>query len=210
MKRIITAILLGMLAVAATAQEKKQGKMRFSGYSGGMMVHSGYVWGHDLVFPMPGLTQTVTMNGAPIGIGGAMKIGFGEHLRVGGEGYVSTLNYDKYGSYSSTGWGGVLAECIWTSGRWSWFAGGTIGGGGVKNLTMLGEIPLDMKPEAGDISYRHYAFMAVAPYIGVEFALTHRIHLCAKIDWLVNTTNPQPDFASGPRIYLGFMFSHSR
>lgn len=196
--------------MAASAQDKQQSKMKFSGYSGGMMVHSGYVWGSNLVFPVPGTVHRIAVKGAPLGIGGTIKVGFGEHLRVGGEGFVSTLNYGRHGSYSSTGWGGVLAECLWTSGRWSWFVGGTVGGGGVKNLTMLEEIPLDMRPEAGSISYRHFGFMAVAPYIGMEFALTPRIHLCTKIDWMLNMTNPQPDFASGPRIYLGFMFSHSK
>lgn len=184
----------------------------FSGYQGGMMVHSGYVRSGQCQFVSADGAQTygMVMQGAPLGIGGALKLGFGEHLRVGAEGYVSNLYYGRYGSYSSTGWGGVLADCVWHKGRWSWFAGGTIGGGGVKNVTLFDDMPLDFRLENGTASYRHYGFMAIVPYAGVEFALTGRVHLTMKVDWMLNVTRRQADFVTGPRIYLGFMFCHSK
>ena len=48
--------------------------------------------------------------------------------------------------------------------------------------------------------------MAVAPFVGYEWAMTQKIHLVLKLDYLLNVTNPQPDFITGPRLYIGFMF----
>ena len=56
---------------------------------------------------------------------------------------------------------------------------------------------------------RKYAFFAVAPFAGAEYALTDKVNLVAKIDWLLNVTNPQDDFTTGPRLYIGFMFGHA-
>lgn len=183
----------------------------FSGYAGGMMVHGGYVSAGSVTFRSPSGTATdVSMKGVPVGIGGALKVGFGKHLRVGGEGYVSTLKYGSYGSSETIGWGGLLADCVWTGGRWSWFVGGTVGGGSVKNVTLLSEMPSDFILEDGSSSYREYGFLALVPFAGVEYAVTERIHLTAKVDWMFNASNPQPDFVKGPRLYIGFMFCHSK
>lgn len=183
----------------------------FTGYEGGMMIHSGFVSGGDVTFVSPSGTGTdVAIKGAPFGIGGALKVGFGRHLRVGGEGYVSTLNYGAHESSETIGWGGLLADCVWRKARWSWFVGGTVGGGGVKNVTLLSDMPVDFILEDGSSSYRKYGFVALTPFAGVEYAVTERIHLTAKVDWMFNVSNPQPDFVTGPRIYFGFMFCHSR
>jgi opacity protein-like surface antigen len=135
------------------------------------------------------------------------RVHLGKHLRVGTEGYVSTLNYGGKGndSHARIGWGGLLADCMWQLGRWAPYVGGTIGGGGMKNLTLRNPTPLDNEVES-DASFRRYSFMLVAPFAGVEFALTDKIRLNLKVDWLVNLTNRQPDFPTGPRVYLGFSF----
>ncbi len=184
----------------------------FRGYCGGMMIHSGYVQSKSFgyVTPEGGSTTPGKISGAPFGIGGAAKVILGEHFRLGGEGYVSTLNYGEHRSYSTTGWGGILADFIWSRNRWSWFAGATVGGGGVKNVALLEEIPLDLRIETNSVSYRRYGFMSVAPFLGTEYALTERIHLTFKADWLLNVSNPQPDFLTGPRLYIGFMFCHNK
>lgn len=182
----------------------------FRGCCGGMMIHSGFVQSKTFAYVTPDGVPTSPrkVSGAPFGIGGAAKVILGEHLRVGGEGYVSTLNYGEHSSYSTTGWGGILADLIWSRNRWSWFAGATVGGGGVKNVTLFEEIPLDLGIEKNSVSYRRYGFMGIAPYIGAEYSLTERIRLIFKADWLLNISNPQPDFLSGPRFYIGFNFCH--
>lgn len=173
------------------------------------MLHSGYVWGKQFSFTdnAGAVLRTGKMSGLPTGIGGALKFGFGKHLRIGCEGYVSTLTYDEHGSYSQTGWGGILADWIWTHKRWSWFIGCTFGGGSVRNTSFMSDTHLDFVIE-DNTSFRHYGFAAVAPFAGVEFALTGKIHLTLKTDYLMNVSNPQADFVSGPRVYLGFMFCH--
>jgi opacity protein-like surface antigen len=99
----------------------------------------------------------------------------------------------------------LLVDCVWHTGRWSPYIGGTVGGGSVRNLTLRNPTPLDNEVET-DASFRKYGFMLVAPFAGVEFALTEKIRLNAKVDWVVNLTNRQADFPTGPRIYLGISF----
>ncbi len=191
-------------------EEKPRSKMAFSGYGGGMMLHAGYVQGKTFTLcdsdgnPM----YDKRLRGCAYGIGGAVKVGFGRHLRIGCEGYVTKMRNDRFGGFTSIGWGGILADCSWTLGKWTLFVGGTVGGGGVRSLLMLADAPGDFLVEDHTASYRHYTFMAITPFLGVEWAVLQRIHLTLKADWLFNVTNPQPDFVSGARIYFGIMFCH--
>lgn len=189
------------------AYEKRQGGYR--GFSGGMMLHTGYVGSKDLnITSLQGTVHKQKVGGAPVGIGGAIKLMFGRHFRIGAEGYVSTLYYGRHDSHAKTGWGGILADCVWNLGRWSLFAGGTIGGGSQTNITIMSTIGDDYIAEE-NISYRKYGFAAIAPFVGAEYAVTPRINIVMKIDYLFNVTNPADDFVTGPRIYIGFMFGHS-
>lgn len=52
-----------------------------------------------------------------VGIGGVIRLHFGEHFRVGSEGYVSTLSQLDDGSYLKYGWGGILADFYSDFGR---------------------------------------------------------------------------------------------
>lgn len=209
----LASVMLCCCNFISSASERKntENKMKFSGYEGGMMVHSGFVSSRAVSFVSPsGAGTDMVIKGAPLGIGGTFKAGFGRHLRIGGEGYVSTLNYGAHKSSETLGWGGVLADCIWTRNRWSWFIGGTVGGGSIKNVTLLADMPMDFVLEQGSASYRRYAFVALVPFAGVEYAITPRVHLMLRADWIINAGNPQPDFATGPRLHLGFMFVHSK
>lgn len=208
-------LLLG--AATAAAQENhesneppRKSPLAFSGYSGGMMVHSGYVSAGNVTFISPdgSVPASAKISGLPLGIGGALKIHFGKHLRIGTEGYSSNLRYGKHGSYEHTGWGGLLIDGVLPLGRWFPFAGITVGGGGVKNVTVFRDTTGDFILDDGTTSYRRYTFMAVAPFLGVEYALTDRVHLVLKADWLLDATSRQSDFARGPRVYFGFMFCH--
>ncbi len=173
------------------------------------MLHTGYVSAGSVSFTNPGgETVGINMKGMPYGIGGALKVGFGKYLRVGTEGYVSTLKYAKNHSFESIGWGGLLVDGVLPLGRWMPFAGLTFGGGSVKNVTALEDTTVDFRLDGGTTSYRRYPFLALAPFAGVEYALTERVHLVLKADYLLNLSSGQADFVRGPRLYFGFMFCH--
>lgn len=173
------------------------------------MLHTGYVSAGTVSFTAPGEGAVgVDMRGMPYGIGGALKVGFGKYLRIGTEGYVSTLNYGENHSYESVGWGGLIVDGTLPLGRWMPFAGLTFGGGSVKNVTALEDSTGDFALDGGTTSYRRYPFLALAPFAGVEYALTERVHLVLKADYLLNLSSIQADFVRGPRIYFGFMFCH--
>lgn len=184
--------------------------MAFSGCSGGMMFHIGYAQSglFELHNASGTYSEQVRMRGIPYGIGGAMRANFGKYLRVGMEGYASHFSYDGNGSNCTIGWGGVLADGKIDIKRWTLFAGVVIGGGSVKNLTLLSDTPVDYYLEDNSVSYRKYAFCAVDPFVGAEYAVTRRIHLVFKVDCLLNVSNPQTDYILGPRFFIGVMFCH--
>lgn len=182
--------------------------MAYSGYSGGMMLHSGYIFGGKSMPQVGGVSvgDVINMSGFPFGLGGAVRFCFGDYLRIGTEGYSTTLNYNKNASYSRVGWGGLLADCAFRfKDKHLLFVGLTVGGGSSKNLTLMSDTKSDWEVEE-NTSYRKYAFMALDPFLGYEYSLTPKIHLIFKLDYLLNVSNPQPDFCTGPRVYVGFMF----
>ena len=142
-----------------------------------------------------------------MGIGGALKICFGNHLRVGTEGYTSALGYGEYGSSLSIGWGGLLVDWCWQWGRLKPYVGATIGGGVVENLTLTTHPQEDLVPEE-NISYRHYGVGVVVPFAGVEWPLTDRMSVTVKADRITSLGAADFDFPSGVRCYVGFMFNH--
>lgn len=203
--RIFRTVLPLFLFCAAAADAQEKGRFAYSGFSGGMMVHSGYLGGGDITLTDGSAEYRQKLSGWATGIGGAARVHFGKHLRTGFEGYVTTLNYGPYDSYATIGWGGVLADCIWRFGRWAAYAGGSFGGGSFKNLTLLSPTPLDNVMEERS-SFRRYGFLTLVPFAGAEYTITDKIRLAIKADWMLNLTNRQPDFVSGPRIYFGFAF----
>lgn len=202
-KNFIVAILTTLVLSSALAQEG----LKYRGFSGGMMVHSGYLQSNsfDLQTIQGNYITTSKVEGMPFGIGGAARLHFGKHLRVGGEGYVSNLRYGVKGTTSSLSWGGVLADCVWSLGRWWPFAGVLVGGGAVEHVILQAEPAPDFVAES-NAAYREYTFMALAPMVGIEYAMSEKIHLTFKMDYVINLSNPQDDFPSGPRFFLGFMF----
>ena len=203
MKKICFLILLCTLSFFGFSQNLFQ----YSGFSGGMMVHSGYLQsqefnitnhsGHSL--------QNLQAKGVPFGIGGAAKVHLGKYLRVGGEGYVSNLNYGEYNSIFNLSYGGVLVDCIWQNKRFSPYVGVLFGGGSTQNTTLFASTPDDFIAE-GNVSYRKNSFLALTPFVGVEYALNDKIRLTLKADYLVNLNSAPNDFASGVRVFIGFMF----
>jgi len=199
-KKFIILIFL-FCCIFADAQEKKErGKMAYSGFSGGMMLHLGYVQSGVFAFSNG---ETMQLKGLVFGLGGQARLHFGEHLRVGGEGYFTEHKY-KNGSYAKIGWGGVLADCAWQIGKFTPFVGGTFGGGSQQNLTNFSKPKIDY--ELKELSYRKYGFMCAVPFAGVEYGISKRIHLVFKADYMFNLSNRQDDFITGPRFYFGFTF----
>ena len=214
-KTLLLALAAACLSVYPACASGRAGaedsarKMQYRGFIGGMMLHTGYAGSSDLTITSPGgESRTIGVRGAPFGIGGAIRFMFGEHLRIGSEGYVSTLHYGKYSSHAKTGWGGLLADCVWDLGKCRLFVGGTAGGGSQTNTTLLSPVGDDYTAEEF-VSYRKYGFAALAPFAGVEIPFGGKVNVVVKIDYLLNLSNPQDDFVTGPRLYLGFMFGHS-
>ena len=205
MNKILITALTFFCCLFANGQETK-GKMAYSGFSGGMMLHLGYVQSGTFSFTnsVSQFSETMQLQGLTVGIGGQARVHFGKHLRVGTEGYFSEHKY-KNGSYASVGWGGILADCAWKIGKFTLFAGGTAGGGSQQNLTIFTEQKNDYIVDE-ITSYRNYGFMCIVPFVGLEFAMSKSIHIVFKTDYMVNVSNPQDDFVTGPRFYIGFTF----
>lgn len=186
------------------------GQMTFRGFSGGMMAHSGYLKSDDFTISYPdgaGAFST-QVKGAPFGLGGLLRFHFGSEvnqMRLGIEGYGSSINYSPHESYFSMGWGGVLVDYIRQSKWVSPFVGVNFGGARVKNTTLLYETADDFISER-EASFRTYPFIAVTPFIGIEVTITQKLRAILKADYLINVSNRQPDFARGVRIYAGIIF----
>lgn len=197
-----------LLALCAPVQagDRAKGALSYEGFMGGMMLHTG--WGSVGSITV-GSSAPQEMKGMPSGIGGALKIRLGNHLRVGTEGYSSALTYGTWNSSLSIGWGGLLVDWSVPIGRVAPYFGVTIGGGVVKNLTLGATPAQDTIPEE-NISYRQYGIGVVVPFVGVDYVLSPRISLTFKADRMcaLGSSVDAFDFPKGVRCYVGFMFSH--
>ena len=209
----LTAVLLLTAPLYTAASNKTDSsEFRFRGYTGGMMLHSGYIQSGRFQLHSGSGTEPVTMQikGGATGIGGHVKFAFGtstDMLRIGTEGHSSNVNYSPSPSYAHTGWGGILVDYIRrTKGRVHPFVGCVIGGGGVKNH-IIAEGSTDDFVTEPQAAMHKYAFMAIAPFLGIEVSLTPKLSLVLKTDWLLNATGPQNDFSNGPRLYVGMLFN---
>ena len=82
MKRLILIIsFLTLICLDGTAQEDKKA---IKGFSGGMMVHTGFLSGCDNPY-------NYDAAGTTFGIGGVAKLHLTKHFRAGFEGYFSTM-----------------------------------------------------------------------------------------------------------------------
>lgn len=195
MKRIILTMLFLLITVTVSAQEKKL----LHGFDGGMMVHTGRLSGSlD--------AMGYQAKGAPLGIGGVIRLHLGEHFRIGGEGYVSTLNQRGNGSYLKYGWGGLLADFYTVVGRFQPYAGLTLGGGAMTTLLMFEE-PASAWAPVDRTVYRKQGFMAIDPFVGCDFIVSGPMHLTLKLDYLCALSDSKL-LPHGPRVSVGFLFYH--
>lgn len=211
MSRLISYTLLALLLCFCTSVLSAQGRDSvpvFQGFSGGCMLHAGYLFGHQDDAP-------VSPAGMTIGIGGAVRVNLWKHLRVGGEGYISTLHSTvsnchsdlSRGSYIRSGWGGFLADVCWRKDKVWPFVGATLGGGATRSLFIMSGSQRDWQPEKE--SYLHkQSFFVCDPFVGIDWCMTPSVHLSCRLDWLLAIHRNELVMPTGPRLYIGFMFCH--
>lgn len=237
-------IVLALLPLSLIAREQEnadtessnQSKHRsviFTGFSGGMMVHGGYLFSDDptKVFSNTGLGSLDYVKGLPkagvcYGLGGALRMHLINHIHLGAEGFVSTMPLMHTGSNVRTGWGGALFDIYANWGNCRPMLGLTVGGGAMKRLyvpdqTQVEETnPNDSTTTIYNSSYVKTPFFFLDPYVGMEFGLGDHMALLIRIDYMlpfnihnsglteVGQAVKWDNFLtpSGPRLYIGVMF----
>ena len=196
MKKLLLGCLLLTICVSSIAQEKKFLK----GFDGGMMIHTGYL--KEYIQPL-----NYQIKGMPMGIGGVIRLHLGNHLRIGSEGYVSTLYVKQNGSYSKLCWGGVLVDGYWQFGKIMPYVGVTIGGGGITTCLMTQGDSHDWETEE-ELVYNKSTLMIIDPFIGCDFIVSESLHITLKCDYVCGFSKKEFHLPQGPRLYLGFIFYH--
>ena len=186
--------------ISTRAQETSEKVKVLTGFSGGMMLHTGYLNG---TLPQIGYRA----EGAPFGIGGAIRLHLGKHWMVGSEGYVSTLRQRHNGSYIRCGWGGALGAFYWNFKHAAPYIGLTVGGGGSTTFLMFNGNSHDWHTE-NNVVFHKQVFCAITPFIGCDFIATKFLHITLKADWLCSLANGSLLSPTGPRFYLGLLFYH--
>ena len=236
---VLALLPLGMFAqeqeTAETEAPKKEKKSNagkvFTGISGGMMLHAGYLFADDptKVFSNTGLGSYDYVKGLPksgfaYGFGGQLRIHFLDHIHLGGEGHVSTMPLTGTGSNVRTGWGGALCDFYTDWGKVRPMIGLSVGGGTMKRLFVptdsLGYTPVETA--TGDTtnynaSYAKTPFFYMDPYVGLEIDFGNHIALLIRIDYMLPFGKTGSKLSqdvkwsnfmtpSGPRLYVGLMF----
>ncbi len=206
MKRKITSIIiLAFISLGLAAQESgsEGGRKTIRGFSGGMMVHTGYLSGCDNPYGYDAA-------GATFGIGGVAKIHLPGQFRVGFEGYFSSMGLHRDiedGSFNKLFWTGILADRYWRFGKLYPYAGVTVGGGMETAFYIFDGDRHDWLPEAAAV-YHKQPFFAVDPFIGVEYKVGAALRLTLKADWLLAMNSDGLNRPMGPRLYFGCIFAH--
>ena len=173
------------------------------GFSGGMMVHSGYQYGCDNPFGL-------TISSPTFGIGGCAKLHLSEHFRAGFEGYFSTAPIKRgvvSGSHNKLFWTGLLADWFFQRGKFIPYVGATLGGGMETSFFMFEGDKHDWVEEGRTVLHKQ-PFFAIDPYVGVEYAVGKALRLTLKADWLFALNADGLNEPMGPRVYFGFIFAH--
>ncbi len=206
-KIILLLLFLANSIIAFSQDIKKEKTFGYKGFIGGMFIHIGYVESKQFEFTDKLNNKYVEqLSGLTVGIGGYSKVYLSNHFRVGAEGYFSKHSYENQ-SYASITWWGILLDYYTQIGRFKPFVGNTVSRGTYTHIKIFHPIENDYIADE-TVSVRKYHFLSTIPFVGVEYALTERIHLVFKTDYMFNLSNPQKDFISGPRFYIGFSFKN--
>ena len=174
----------------------------FTGFSGGMLLHGGYLFTDDpsKIFSNTGLGSPDYVKGLPkdgfcFGLGGALRCHLIDHIHLGAEGYVSTMPLMHTGSNVRTGWGGALCDFYTNWGRVRPMIGITIGGGAMKRLYVPDQKevvqptdptnPTDSTSTIYNSSYVKTPFFLLDPYVGMEIGLGNHMALLVRIDYML-------------------------
>jgi len=209
-------------------KEKKSASHIFTGFSGGMMLHGGYLFSQspDQVFSNTGLGSLDYVKGLPrdgfcYGLGGALRCHLINHIHLGAEGFVSTMPLMKTGSNVRTGWGGVCCDFYTNWGKVRPLVGMTIGGGAMRRLFVPQQDPgVDYALTDStnyNASFVKTPFFFMDPYVGLEIGISNHMAVIVRIDYMLpfGTTSSRltdnvkwSNFMtpSGPRLYVGVMF----
>lgn len=234
MRKQFIILVLALLPLCLTVQgqetdapkEKKSSGKIFTGFSGGMLLHGGYLFAKDpkQVFSNTGLgnpeyVKNLPNDGFCMGLGGTLRVHLINHIHLGAEGHVSTMPLMKTGSNVRTGWGGAMCDFYTSWGKVRPLIGLTVGGGTMKRL-FVPDAPVvtsDDNETNYNASYTKNPFFLLDPYIGMEINLTSHMALIIRIDYMLpfgtskNQLTPNVDWnsfmtPSGPRLYVGLMF----
>ena len=202
----------------------------FTGVSGGMMLHAGYLFSDspDKVFSNTGLGDPEYRKGLPksgvcIGLGGTLRVHLINHIHLGAEGFVSTMPLMHTGSNIRTGWGGAMCDFYFNVGKTRPMLGLSIGGGTMKRLYVPDNAPVVYGADSSAVynaSYVKTPFFYMDPYVGVEIDLNSHMALLIRLDYMLpfgRTKSGLTDITddvkwsnfmtpSGPRLYVGIMF----
>ena len=200
----IRALVLGILfSMGGVAAMSAQDQEVVKGFSGGMMVHSGYQYGCDNPFGL-------NISSPTFGIGGCAKLHLSEHFRAGFEGYFSTAPIKRgvvSGSHNKLFWTGLLADWFFQRGKFIPYVGATLGGGMETSFFMFEGDKHDWVEEGRTVLHKQ-PFFAIDPYVGVEYAVGKALRLTLKADWLFALNADGLNEPMGPRVYFGFIFAH--
>ena len=200
----IRALILGILfSMGGVAAMSAQDQEVIKGFSGGMMVHSGYQYGCDNPFGL-------NISSPTFGIGGCAKLHFSERFRAGFEGYFSTAPIKRgvvSGSHNKLFWTGLLADWFFQRGKFIPYVGATLGGGMETSFFMFEGDKHDWVEEGRTVLHKQ-PFFAIDPYVGVEYAVGKALRLTLKADWLFALNADGLNEPMGPRVYFGFIFAH--
>ena len=200
LQRLILTILVSLSFITISHAE---GKKAIKGFSGGMMVHSGYQYGGDNPY-------NLIISSPTFGIGGCAKLHLSKHFRTGFEGYFSTApisNNARSGSHNKLFWTGVLADWYWQKGKIVPYVGTTLGGGMETSFYMFEGDKHDWLIEQKSVLHKQ-PFFAIDPYVGVEYVVGEALRLTLKADWLLAINSDGLNKPMGPRVYFGFIFAH--
>lgn len=216
MQVLVRNILVGFCVLVSSALCANESSVKvYQGFSGGMMAHGGYLFGVNTEAPKMADGVVCSPQGGTFGLGGALRVHLWNHLRIGGEGFVSTMNSAttnmnhvlKEGSYIRTGFGGVAVDACWRKEKVWPYIGGSIGGGAMRSLYVLEGSQDDWVAE--EAAYLHKTpFMYVNPYVGMDWCMTKKVHMTFRIDWMVALHKGDVVKPTGPRLLVGFMFCH--
>lgn len=212
--------------------EKKSGPKVFTGISGGLSVHGGYLFSQspDQLFSNTGLGDFNTIknlkkDGFCYGFGAQLRIHFIDHIHLGAEANISSLPLMSTGSNVQQMWAGGFCDFYGGWGASKPFIGLGIGGGKIKRL-YVPEEDVVQEPTDDPASTTNYnsaytttPFFYLDPYVGIEadFGL---IGLQFKIDYLLPFGNPSGKLVdaaknvnwsnfltpSGPRLHIALLF----